>query len=74
MVPWGTVLPVDGIGGMVIVGIVAAPAAFAVLGLATGSGAGATAVVLGGGMTGDGVLSCDSCVDSPEEELTEAGG
>lgn len=74
-VPWGTVLLADVIGGMVVVGIVASPAAFALLPLVPGDGAGTIGGGMGDGVVGIGVLlSCDTCVDSPEAELTEADG
>ena len=58
-----------------VVGIVASPAAFALLPLVPGDGAGTIGGGMGDGVVGIGVLlSCDACVDSPEAELTEADG
>lgn len=64
MVPWGTVLLVDAIGGMVVVGIGASAGGFAVLGLMGGGIAETTPVAVGGG--------ADAA--SPEAKLTEGAG
>ncbi len=67
-VVWGT-------GGMVVVGIGAAVAGFAVLGLMRGSVAEATPVAVGGGAIGGTVLlSGGADAASPEAELTEGAG
>lgn len=75
MVPWGTVLIVDAIGGMVVVGIGASAAGFAVLGLMRGGIAETIPVAVGGGAIGGTVLlSGGADAASPEAKLTEGAG
>lgn len=75
MVSWGTGFIAAASGGMVVVGIDASDAIFAVLWLACGDVAEATPVVVGGSVTGGSVLlSCGPCTASPDAELTGTGG
>lgn len=74
MVPWGTGFIADASGGMVVVGIGASAAIFAVVWVAGGN-AEATPVLVCGSVVGGSVLpSGGACTASPDAEPTGTGG